>query len=302
MNLKNIQQYLPSKKFQKTIVAFLVLVIVIFIVIFIISSQKEKYSSQTGLAVNNKTVYELLGKDTDGDGVEDWEEQFWGTDKNKKFTFEGISDSQYIDNKRLALNTEQELNTKTLTETDIFAREFFPAILALNSEGVDQETINNFSNALGQKIVTPEIKITYFDSDIKTNQEEDIESKKDYYTKIQKLFNKYKESGIGDELQIISAGLLSYSNQGKTTDTNELLVIGQAYQDFAKSVVATEVPSSLSEYHLRIANNAHNTGASVLNMAKVIEDPIVGLSALSSYQKYSQDLIDTVDELEVELE
>lgn len=302
MNLKNIKQYLPSKKFQKTIIAFLVLGTVIFIVIFIISSQKEKYSSQTGLAVNNKTVYELLGKDTDGDGVEDWEEQFWGTDKNKKFTFEGISDSQYVDNKRLALNTEQELNTKALTETDIFAREFFPAILALNSEGVDQETINNFSNALGQKIVTPEIKVTYFDSDIKTNQDEDKASKINYYKTIQKLFNKYKEDGIGEELQIISQGLLSYSNEGKTTETSELLIIGQAYQDFAKGVIAIEVPGSLSEYHLRIANNAHNTGASVLNMAKVIEDPIIGLSALSSYQKYSQDLIDTVDELETELE
>jgi hypothetical protein len=33
-------------------------------------------------------------------------------------------------------------------------------------------------------------------------------------------------------------------------------------------------------------------------MSKVIEDPIVGLSGLSSYQKYSDELVKAVEKLE----
>lgn len=302
MTFDKIQKYLPSKKFQKFLGAFLVIAIFIFVVFFIFSSQKESFSNyKQGLAVNDVTVNELLVKDTDGDGVADWEEQFWGTDKNNKFTFDGMSDFQYIENKRIALNGEQEIENRTLTQTDIFAREFFPALLALNSEGVDQATIDNFSTALGQKIVNPEIKVEYFESDIKINNTEDGNSRLAYYKKVQATYNKYKERGIGDELNIISQGLLSYSNEGKTGQTAELLIIGEAYKDFAKEILAVSVPSSLSEPHLQIINNSHNVGETVINMSQVIDDPIVGLSALSSYEKYSQDLVDAVNNLEEKL-
>ncbi|MFA7285933.1 MAG: hypothetical protein WC011_03775 [Candidatus Paceibacterota bacterium] len=303
MNFDKIQKYLPSKKFQKFIGAFLVIGIFVFVVFFIFSSQKESFSNyKQDLAVNNVTVNELLVKDTDGDGVADWEEQFWGTDKNNKFTFEGISDFQYVENKRTALNGEQEIENRTLTQTDIFAREFFPALLALNSEGVDQDTINNFSTALGQKILNPEIKVLYFESDIKINNTEDGNSRLAYYKKVQATFNKFKDAGIGNELNIISQGLLSYSNEGKTGQSAELLLVGGAYQDFAKEILAVSVPSSLSEAHLQIINSAHNVGETVINMSEVIGDPIVGLSALSAYEKYSQDLIDAVNNLEEKLE
>ena len=58
------------------------------------------------------------------------------------------------------------------------------------------------------------------------------------------------------------------------------------------------VPQSLADYHLRIANSANDTGISVLNMGKVANDPIVGLSGLSQYQKYSDNLVKAVTDLE----
>ena len=58
------------------------------------------------------------------------------------------------------------------------------------------------------------------------------------------------------------------------------------------------VPQSLADYHLRIANSANNTGISVSNMEKIVNDPIIGLSGLSQYQKYSDDLVKAVTDLE----
>lgn len=304
MNSKNIQSYLPSKQFQKFLGAFLVIGLFVFVVFFIFSNQKEKFSRyKNELKVNEQTISEIIAEDTDGDGIPDWEESLWGTDKNKKFTFGEISDSTYIQNKKEALNVEQEINNKALTETDIFAREFFTAYTALKeNEGIGSEDIYNISNALGQKIVNPKLEDIYSEKNIKTIDDETEKAIIEYYLEIKKLFNIYQESGIGDELEIISNGILSYTNDGKKGKINDLLLIGQSYQEFAKKALEIEVPNILSTYHLQIINSAHNTGVSVLKMAEVIEDPIVGLSALSSYEKYSKELIDTVTTVEEYLE
>ena len=45
----------------------------------------------------------IIVVDTDGDGIADWEEALWGTDKNKKITFNDTPDATYIENKKKEL-------------------------------------------------------------------------------------------------------------------------------------------------------------------------------------------------------
>lgn len=300
MNTDKIKPYLPSKKFQKTIGGFLVVGIFIIVVFFIFSSQKESYSNYNkNLKINDKTIAGLVQQDTDADGIPDWEEDLWGTDKNNKATFDGISDSTYVENKKKALNADGEVDNKTLTETDKFAREFFSAYSALSSEGASAEIIGNFSSALGQRIVNPNLENIYSQKDVKILKTETEDSHIEYYLKLQAEFNIYKENGIGDELEIISQELLAYTNKGATTAKSaELLLIGEAYQEFAKKIIQIEVPSSLSARHLDIANSSHNTGVSVLSLIKLSDDPVVGISGLANYQKYSEEFIENVTSLE----
>lgn len=298
MNFNKIQPYLPSKEFQK-ILLFLIILISLGFGIFYLFSRDEKFSRNKDLEINKKTVYEIIDTDTDGDSVPDWEENLWGTDKNKKYTFEGVSDSEYIENKKKALNLTETNENEKITETETFAREFFTAYLALKgSEGISETDIASFSDALGQKIANPQIENLYKNDQIKIAKNDSTETQIDYYQDVSNLFNKYKESGLGDEINIISKGLLSYQKEGKVEKYTELLLIGEGYQEFAKKTSELSVPESLSEMHLNIINSAHNTGVSVINMSKVIEDPIVGLSALSSYQKYSDELVNAVEALE----
>ena len=303
-------KYLPSKKFIIITSIILVLVIVIFVVFFM-SSSGENFTiggkKDTALKVENQSITDLMGKDTDGDGIPDWEENLWGTDPNKKITFNNTPDATYIENKKKELNIEQgaSADEQNLTETEKFAREFFASYSAMKSSGqVDSNTINNFSSSLGQNIVNPSLIDRYKATDVKISTTDDLASKQKYYQDIQKLFKSYQSTGLGDELDIISQGLATNSTNGTTDNTDKyskLLTIGNAYQDFAKKVMGMGVPQSLSEYHLRIANSSNNTGISVSNMTKITNDPIVGLSGLSQYQKYSDNLVKAVSDLEANL-
>jgi len=302
-------KYLPSKKFILIISAGVVLAVVIFM-IFFMSSSGENFitgdkKENSALKIENQTIISLIQNDSDGDGIADWEEALWGTDKNKKITFNDMPDATYIENKKKELKIESSINETKLTETEKFAREFFSSYSAMKSSGqIDSDTINSFSNALGQKIVNPALIDYYKETDVKTSTLDNVATKQKYYQDMQNLFKSYQSVGLGDELDIISKGLASNSASGTTDNTDQysrLSIIANAYQDFAKKIMEMSVPSSLAQYHLQIANSSNNTGISVANMEKIIDDPIVGLSGLSQYQKYSDDLVKAVADLETAL-
>ena len=307
-NKEKYLKYLPSKKFILIISAGIVLAVVVF-VIFFMSSSGENFitgnKSDSALKIENQTIVNLIQNDSDGDGIADWEEALWGTDKNKKITFNDMPDATYIENRKKELKIEQSINETKLTETEKFAREFFSSYSAMKSSGqIDSDTINSFSNALGQKIVNPSLIDRYKETDIKTSTLDDLATKQKYYQDMQNLFKSYQSVGLGDELDIISKGLASNSASGTTDNTDQysrLSIIANAYQGFAKKIMEMNVPQSLVIYHLLVANSSNNTGMSVADMEKIIDDPIVGLSGLSQYQKYSDDLVKAVANLETAL-
>jgi hypothetical protein len=310
MNLKNLstkyKKYLPSSKF--TVIAFIGLISVISVFTFFFKPfVKEIFTSteagnNTALKIENQTVAGLIQNDSDGDGISDWEEALWGTDRNKTNTFGSLTDSVYIENKKKELNIEQSVNVTKLTETEKFAREFFSSFAAMNASGqVDKDTINGFSNALGQKIVNPALIDRYTEKDARINTDEnsnDAITKLEYYEEVKKTFENYQKAGIGDELDIVNSGLAASGTAVNADPYSKLPSIASAYQNFAKKMMEISVPSELETYHLSIANSSNNTGISVLNMAKIIKDPLVGLEGISQYQKYSAELVKAVADLE----
>ncbi len=295
--LKKIKKIFPSRKF--TIIMGLIFLgaLFIFLILFFFEGKESFTSKENKLLLKDKTLTDLVQKDTDGDSIPDWEEALWGTDKTKKSTFEGMSDVAYIENKKKDLQDEVTVEENSATETDKFAREFFTAYAAMTEGGVDEKTMSNFSSAIGQKVVDPTLIDKYTENDVKKNLIDSAEERAKYYGILAETFEKYKESGIGEELNIASTGIITFNSTG-SSNIEELLLIADAYTSFAEDVINTEVPESLIEEHLNVANSASNTGISVSNMTKMIDDPITGLAGLSQYQKYSEALVNAVLDLE----
>jgi len=297
--LEKYSKYLPSKKFTYLIAIVLGLFIILFL-IFNFSPQKKFFffgDKPNGLQNENLTINNILQQDTDNDGLADWEEALWGTDKNNKTT-NGIPDLAYVENRKKELKIDETTtNTQELTETEKFAREFFATYVAMKEAGGDTTAINNFAATLGEKMVYPSIIDSYSEKNIKITQEDTDDDSIIYYLSLKILFEKYKLTGMGNELSMV-AGTLNTSEDKKTSEEKaKLTTVADSYQDFAKRMIEIPVPQNLVTSHLKIANAANNTGISIMGMTKIISDPLVGLSSLSQYQEYNKEFIDASQEL-----
>ncbi len=298
MNHHNkINKYLPTKKFTVITTGIFIVFMIIFFVSKWVSSKSLKIDNSQNsnqILAENTTLNDLVEKDTDGDGIPDWEEALWGLDPKNKNTNQGVSDFDWVKQKReeLDLKTKNDKNkadsADQLNKTQKFAREFFTTITALKQSGnLDDTTINNLSQTLGGDITSPDLPELYKDSDISVSTSTSGEK---YYSKLLDLFSKYQEKGLGDELDVAS-------QFGDQSNLEKMDAIAKAYQGFASDVLKLKVPVSLSVYHIDIINNAANTGIAVSNLAKMQNDPVVGLAGLSQYQKYVLQFIKSAENL-----
>ena len=132
----------------------------IFVIIvggaFLATKTKSRISYQNEEIVATAQS-EKLNKDSDGDGLKDWEEELWRTDPNKPDTNgDGINDFEEI---RMGINpigtsTTDMLSTTTLatkvnpsiesdlTDTDKFSRELFAKYVGEKQNGTYATTSN----------------------------------------------------------------------------------------------------------------------------------------------------------------
>ena len=107
--IKNI--WLKNKKILLIAFAIAFVVALFFVknkTTFKNSLDSSSKSQENGLAYNSATLEDLVNKDTDGDGILDWEEGLYGLDPTKKETTPGVSDQNAISK----LKAEQRANAK----------------------------------------------------------------------------------------------------------------------------------------------------------------------------------------------
>ena len=293
------RQYLPSKKFTIIVSIILGILLISWLIAGLISSQKTNSNlidisdTQNG---NKATIQDLVQKDSDGDKIPDWEEALWGTDPNNKTTHEGITDADWINKQKKELAIKSGIDAEVtpiedMTETEKFSKEFFATISALRQSGnLDQGTVSNISNLLGDQITDVVLPDNYRVTDLKKTYDVSSDSQAKYYNSIKEIFSKYVELGLGDELNNVDTESIE-------VNVSELSKISETYLNFSLDALALSIPSNLSQIGLAILNSAYNTGIAVKNLAKMEQDPLVGLIGLSQYQKYSELFIRSSEDL-----
>lgn len=272
------------------------LAVLFLLVLFLIKNtpvfkNKETYQAKAqaaGLAYD-ATIGDLVEKDTDGDTIPDWQEPLYGLDPTTKETVPGTPDIATI-NKLRATQGEAAIgingqNQENLTETDKFSRELFSAVASLSENGtLSQETADQISSSLADKIKNPAPEKVFDVSDIKIINDDSVQAIKNYKDTMNNIQKKYPDKG--NVLDILQRFVVDENSA--TVDTSvlpELDPIIKQTEDALNAILKVSVPQSLALWHLDLINAGEILIENEKNIQLFETDPILSLGAMSKYEE-----------------
>ncbi len=275
---------------------------VVFFVKRGLSPQKKANNNPALVSIEGKVLEELVNKDSDLDGVLDWEEGLFGTDPHKKDTDEdGVADDAEIENLKSQAGKKEkggpllELDEKNLTETDKFSREFFSTVATLNQNGViDQAVMDQLGTALAQRIQNSTPRKIYQLSEIKIIKDDSIKAIQTYGETLINMQSKYAvKHGVTDVLrkfivdeENVDVGVLS-----------ELDPIISQKNKLKNAMVKMGVPQSIATLHLNVINSLEILVENVRDIQLYDTDVILSLSAISQYEENTDRLNKSLNNL-----
>jgi hypothetical protein len=242
-----------------------------------------------GIVVTDATVGEIVGKDSNGNGIADWEESLWGLDPTVTTT-NGVSNKVIIEQKRRSLQGAEQQNGE-LNETDRLARELFGFTTALGSENsVDKSSLGALAAKLGQENATADVVPVYALKNIttvQTNRKNLVSYEKNLFA----ILDSYDKTVPEIDIFITSIETGDYSTLEQFDTTISL------YTELSKKLSKVAVPIGIAQYHLDITNSIVGIGKSFEKMKLLEDNGVSALVGLSEYRYHDQKLSSALEKL-----
>lgn len=273
----SMQTHLPSKTFL--IRGGIATLIVVGILVAQTNWFRNLLHKEPKPTLSELRVGDIVGADSNGNGIADWEEQLWGLDPTQLYT-NGTPNAEIIRQKKLALGIENPSNIDPNNSTDTIAQKLFVLSTALGqSEEVTDTALQNAAQDLGNSAQISQVSNHYSAKDLK-RVATSTASLTTYRKAMQSVLGSV--NGGQDELHIIVRAL----ETGDISAVGELGPIAVSYKNLAESVRAVPVPIGIAEYHLALMNALYGIADSFTLIAQFETDGIVGLSGVSAYKKF----------------
>lgn len=291
-NMGNFKKYLPSKNFI-AVVLFLSLILGLFLGIKqTITYFKNRKNNKEGKVVE-VTVGGVIQKDSNNNGIADWEEYLWGLNPNKN----GEENKAFILEKKKSLLQNNEItnpdDSVLITENEMLSREFFATIISLQQTGnLNEESMQSIAEAIGQTIEAKPIANIYTQNEV-TMVKDSETANKSYYESFVSLATKYENSDIGSELTLISQGIGSNDPQALFAAKT----VASAYRSFGKELLTISAPGAIANIHLSLANNYEKTAQSIEGLTQILIDPIIGMRAIINYKQYTDAIVSDIEKI-----
>lgn len=228
-------------------------------------------------AIGELTVREAIAKDSNQNGISDWEERLWGLDPTVAIT-DGVSNKTIIEQRRGQFAGSAEATPPT--QTDKISRDLFALSTALEQNNTDTEAVERIAEELGTEISASGFPNRFRLGDIKTVKTTQ-KSLQTYHQALSNIYKKYPT--LGSELTEIATA----SDTGVVEDPGSLEATATAYQVLAKEFAAISVPIGIADHHLGIINSLDHIGSSIRLLIQLEEDGINALLGASFYGNYT---------------
>ena len=270
--------------------------------------QKTKPKTDTVALVQNE-----IEKDTDEDGLKDWEEKLWKTDPAKADTDgDGTPDGEEVrDGRDPALagpsdTLDKQDAIKRILEnsgdtssnsTDAFAREFFSQYL--DSSGkiggalgtADKEKlIVNLTAGEGAK---PLVYKHWSFSDLQVLPDGSQEAIRAYGNSLGQIISQDSVTDFDNELGTLTDAL----QKQDSAILEKLNPIISHYNKIITSSATVPVPPSARTLHVNFLNSLQELSESIFAMKSVFTDPLLALKSLQNYAEAKDALTKSLTDL-----
>lgn len=236
----------------------------------------------------------ILAKDTDEDGLKDWEEELWKTDpKDPDTDSDKTMDGEEIRLGRDPLKpapddllaaeeiaTKTTLNDEKSTATDNAARRFFAQYLARKRSGVpftadeEKKMFEDFFSAPPPLLPVA----TYKTSDLEIIKDADRDAYRAYGNAIGRVIQE-NETTTPNEADILESA-------SEHEDPEELAAIAERvthYEAIITGVKAIPIPEDAAAIHADLLTAFEAVRLSTQGMQYLLTDPIKGLGSIGYY-------------------
>jgi len=268
---------------KKIVIALIVGVLILGGAYALSKSASERRIYENAVDNQTATVGDLIDRDTDKDGVPDWEETLWGTNPELSDTDgDGTLDRAEVDALRQAAGVpiEPDASEKT-TETDAFARQLFASIVSLKSSGeLTPENIQSLSNALLTEVTADDTGTLYAIKDL-IIRPVSAESRAAYADGLVRISERYGKQPV---VSVIVTAATALEKEDKTI-LEAILINAKLYKEMASELLALPVPEDIATEHLSMINSYIQISLGIRNIEQILDNPVVGLSGLVAHEQ-----------------
>lgn len=262
-------------------------------------------------AVNAELTDELLAsyvsKDTDGDGLPDWQEALYGTNLNVADTDgDGISDGEAV---RQGLLTPTALASQLPNDpvgeedipgepptpdsfTDQFARTFFEAYMQASGgqpmsadaqQILMQRLLADFSARAGEALES-----SYTQVSVRTNANTSVQ---EYAASFERVLQS-NDIDMGGETPL--SLMQAVMENGSEPARQKLLALVNAETDTVQGLLAVSVPPALANEHLLAIRSTDSLAKATQHVVNYDKDPLGVMGAFIVYAPASRDFVDAL--------
>jgi hypothetical protein len=248
---------------------------------------------------SEELLKEYAAKDTDTDGLPDWQEALYGTDPLNAESFKaGVKDGDAVAQglvvPKVAVRPEEapidpdsisSIDTAPDSLTDRFSQTLLKQyLLNRGTTPPSQEEILAFVQdgvaSLSAEVAAKEV---YALKDVRSSGTSGVEALKAYAAQVDNAFGAHTVSAEKNELFYFSDAM-----KGDATALKKIKDIGEAYANIADALMDIPVPQEAQRSHLAIANSLMQMSEVAGHMASMEEDPLRALMGIGLYRQIAE--------------
>ncbi|XKT75292.1 MAG: hypothetical protein ACJKSS_00680 [Patescibacteria group bacterium UBA2103] len=225
---------------------------------------------------------QVIEKDTDGDGLLDWEETLWGTDPFVVDTDgDGILDGEFVASRKQDKAPEEIIEFEDLNFTSQFSRTFFAEYLRFQSDGELSEGEKNVLISRLMNSIDIDLPLAFSPNQFATTGTSDAEVL-EYFRSIVIYFQKATPEGAEEgELKLLEEALTN--DDPALFETIEDIAFG--YARLANTLAQMEVPKTLTAHHAALVTATNRLSTLSYIFANTQNDALQSIAALPEYEE-----------------